>query len=90
VTTLGHGLKLMPPVYVKPYAKRRKNGAADAEAICEAVQRPGMRFVPVKHPEQQARPVLHRTLHLLIRQPAAVSFLIGATGAVLTTRLLHS
>ena len=90
VTTLGHGVKLMPSAYVRPYVKSQKNDAADAEAVFEAVQRPRMRFVPVKHPEQQAGLALHRTRHLLIRQPASVSFLIGATGAVLTTRPLHS
>jgi transposase len=51
---LGHDVRLMPPAYVKPYVKRHKNDAMDAEAICEAVQRPSMRFVPVKTPEQQA------------------------------------
>ena len=51
---LGHTVRLMPPAYVKPYVKRQKNDATDAEAICEAVQRPNMRFVPIKTPEQQA------------------------------------
>ena len=50
---LGHTVRLIPPAYVKPYVKRQKNDAADAEAICEAVQRPSMRFVPTKTPEQQ-------------------------------------
>src|ERR1700719_524951 len=68
---LGHTVKLMPPAYVKPYVKRQKNDAADAEAICEAVQRPNMRFVPVKQPDQQAGMVLHRTRALLIRQLTA-------------------
>jgi transposase len=49
---LGHTVRLIPPAYVKPYVKRQKNDAADAEAICEAVQRPSMRFVPTKTPEQ--------------------------------------
>jgi len=70
--TLGHTVKLMPPAYVKPYVKRQKNDAADAEAICEAVQRPNMRFVPTKTPEQQSCLVLHRTRHLFIRQQTAV------------------
>ncbi len=69
---LGHEVRLMPPKYVKPYVKRQKNDAADAEAICEAVQRPSMRFVPIKAPEQQAGLVLHRTRHLLVRQMVAV------------------
>jgi transposase len=69
---LGHAVRLMPPAYVKPYLKRQKNDAADAEAICEAVQRPSMRFVPTKTPEQQACLMLHRTRHLFIRQQTAV------------------
>ncbi len=64
----GHTVKLMPPAYVK----RQKNDAADAEAICEAVQRPNMRFVPTKMPEQQSCLMLHRARHLLIRQQTAV------------------
>ena len=51
---LGHTVRLMPPAYVKPYVKRHKNDAADAEAICEAVTRPNMRFVPTKTAEQQS------------------------------------
>ncbi len=58
---LGHTVRLIPPAYVKPFVKRQKNDAADAEAICEAVTRPTMRFVPVKSPEQQAAVMLHRT-----------------------------
>ena len=65
---LGHSVKLMPPSYVKPYIRRGKNDAIDAEAICEAVSRPGMRFVPVKSKEQQAVLMLHRTRALLVRQ----------------------
>ena len=65
---LGHEVRLMPPVYVKPYVKRGKNDAADAEAICEAVTRQTMRFVPVKSREQQAALSLHRARSLLIRQ----------------------
>src|ERR1700687_4907564 len=61
---LGHTVRLMPPAYVKPYVKRQKNDAADAEAICEAVTRPNMRFVPTKTPEQQSCLTLHRTRHL--------------------------
>lgn len=57
---------------MKPYLKRQKNDAADAEAICEAVQRPSMRFVPTKTPDQQACLMLHRTRHLFIRQQTAV------------------
>ena len=58
---LGHDVRLMPPRYVKPYVKRQKNDATDAEAICEAVSRTNMRFVPTKTPEQQSALVLHRT-----------------------------
>ncbi len=65
---LGHRVRLMPPQYVKPYVKRQKNDAADAEAICEAVARPTMRFVPIKTEEQQAALTLHRTRELLVRQ----------------------
>ena len=66
---LGHRVRLIPPAYVKPYVKRgKKNDAADAEAICEAAGRPGMRFVPVKSVEQQALLMLHRARALLIRQ----------------------
>ena len=69
---LGHTVRLMPPAYVKPYVKRQKNDAADAEAICEAVSRPSMRFVETKTPEQQSCLMLHRTRHLFIRQQTAV------------------
>ena len=69
---LGHTVRLMPPAYVKPYLKRQKNDAADAEAICEAAQRPSMRFVPTKTPDQQACLMLHRTRHLFIRQQTAL------------------
>src|SRR5512147_211888 len=68
IERLGHRVRLMPPRYVKAYVKTQKNDAADAEAICEAVTRPTMRFVPVKGEEQQAILVLHRTRELLIRQ----------------------
>src|ERR687898_750478 len=69
---LGHAVRLMPPAYVKPYVKRQKNDMADAEAICEAVTRANMRFVPTKTPEQQSGLMLHRTRHLFIRQQTAV------------------
>ena len=68
LTKLGHDVRLMPPAYVKPYVKRGKNDAADAEAICEAVTRQTMRFVPIKSREQQAALSLHRVRSLLIRQ----------------------
>src|SRR5476649_1679033 len=69
---LGHTVRLMPPAYVKPYVKRQKNDATDAEAICEAVTRANMRFVATKTPEQQSCLMLHRTRHLFIRQQTAV------------------
>jgi transposase len=65
---MGHQVRLMPPAYVKPYIKRGKNDAADAEEICEAVMRPTMRFVPIKSAEQQSALMLHRSRDLLIRQ----------------------
>lgn len=65
---LGHEVKLMPPAYVKPYVKRGKTDANDAEAICEAVTRPTMRFVAIKSPEQQAALSLHRSRNLLVKQ----------------------
>ena len=68
IGALGHDVRLIPPTYVKPYVKRQKNDAADAEAICEAVTRPSMRFVPVKGAERQGVLMLHRTRDLLMRQ----------------------
>src|SRR5450631_1349417 len=70
---LGHTVKLMPPSYVKAYLKRSKNDANDAAAICEAVTRPSMRFVPVKTKEQQTALMLHRTRQLLVRQRTMLS-----------------
>jgi transposase len=70
---LGHTVQLMPPRYVKPYVKRQKNDAADAEAICEAVTRPTMRFVEIKSCEQQGTLVLHRVRLMLIRQRTQLS-----------------
>jgi hypothetical protein len=66
--SLGHDVRLMPPQYVKAYVKRGKNDAADAAAICEAVTRPSMRFVPVKTDEQQSALTMHRVRELLVRQ----------------------
>jgi transposase len=65
---LGHEVRLMPPAYVKPYVKRNKSDAIDAAACCEAMSRPGMRFVQVKTVEQQAALSLHRSRELLVRQ----------------------
>ncbi len=68
IGALGHEVRLVPPIYVKPYVKRQKNDAADAATICEAASRPTMRFVAVKTREQQARMMLFRTRDLLVRQ----------------------
>jgi transposase len=72
LTRLGHKVRLMPAKDVKAYVKRNKNDAADAEAICEAVRRPRMRFVHVKSAEQQGRLMQHRTRDLLLRQRTQV------------------
>ena len=68
IGALGHEVKMIPPAYVKPYVKRQKNDAADAEAICEAVTRPSMHFVPVKSEARQGVLMLHRSRDLLMRQ----------------------
>jgi transposase len=73
IQTLGHDVRLMPPAYVKPYVKRQKNDAADAEAICEAVTRPTMRFVKIKSREQQSVMGLHRVRLMLMRQRIQLS-----------------
>jgi len=73
LAALGHTVKLMPPSYVKAYLKRSKNDANDAAAICEAVTRPSMRFVPIKTQEQQTGLMLHRTRQLLVRQRTMLS-----------------
>ena len=65
---MGHEVVLMPPAYTKPYVKRGKNDAADAAAVCEAMSRPEMRFVPVKSADQQAVLMLHKTRDLLVKQ----------------------
>jgi transposase len=70
---LGHEVRLIPPAYVKPFVKRQKNDEADAEAICEAAQRPTMRFVPVKTEAQQASGVVFRARDLLVRQRTQIS-----------------
>jgi len=69
----GHQVRLMPPSYVKPYVKRNKNDGRDAEAICEALSRPTMRFVAVKSVEQQATLAVHSTRSLLVRQRTMVA-----------------
>src|SRR5205823_14453524 len=70
---LGQEVVLLPPQYIKPYLKRGKNDAIDAAAICEAMSRPGMRFVPVKSAEQQAALMLLRVRELLLKQRTMLS-----------------
>jgi len=78
---LGHEVQLIPPAYVKPFVKRQKNDTADAEAICEAAQRPSMRFVPVKSEETQGAAMVFRIRELLIRQRTqAINALRGHLG----------
>lgn len=72
LTTLGHTVKLMPPQYVKPYVKTNKNDAADAEAVCEAVGRPTMRFVNIKTEEQQAILLIHREREGVVKERTAL------------------
>jgi transposase len=79
----GHDVRLMPPQYVRPYVKTNKHDAADAEAICEAVQRPSMRFVPVKEADQQAALMLHRSRELLVRQRTMLANAVRAHAAEL-------
>lgn len=78
ITALGHEVRLISPAYVKPYVKRHKNDAADAEAICEAVTRPNMHFVSIKSVEQQSVLVLHRSRDLLVRQRTMIMNAIRA------------
>ncbi len=73
---LGHDVRLMPATYVKPYVKRGKTDAVDAEAICEAVCRPTMRFVEIKTEDQQALLTVHRTRELVVRQRTQVANMI--------------
>ena len=83
IKKLGHEVRLVPPIYVKPFVKRQKNDASDAEAICEAALRPTMRFVAVKGEEQQARRMLFRTRDLLVRQRTqAINALRGSRSQI--------
>ncbi|MDH2357514.1 IS110 family transposase [Bradyrhizobium sp. SSUT112] len=98
IAALGHSVRLMPPAYVKPYVKRNKTDAADAEAICEAATRPTMRFVPVKTAEQQAASMALRTREMLMRQRSQTANalrghmaelgIIAGTGMTSITKLL--
>lgn len=99
---IGHEVRLMPPAYVKPYVKRGKTDAADAEAICEAVTRPTMRFVAMKSVEQQAVLMLHKSRDLMVRQRTmlinalrghlaeyGIVTGLGAAGVVASLKALH-
>jgi transposase len=81
LSKLGHEVRMMPPNYVKPYLRRQKNDAADAEAICEAVQRPNMRFVTLKSAERQSVLTLHKARELLVRQRTMLINAIRSHGA---------
>jgi len=83
---LGHEIVLIPPQYIKPYVKRGKNDAIDAEAICEAMSRPGMRFVPIKSREEQAALMLLKVRDLLSKQRTMLSNAIRGHAAVFGTR----
>ena len=93
IARFGHDTRLIPPAYVKPYVKRQKNDAADAEAICEAARRPTMRFVAVKSAEQQASAVVFRARDLLVRQRTqiinALRAHLGEYGAVVAKGPAH-
>ncbi len=94
ISKLGHDVKLIPPVYVKPYVKRGKSDAVDAAAICEAVTRPTMRFVEIKTPEQQAILAVHRTRDLIVRQQTQTINMLRAQlaefGVVLPQGVRHA
>lgn len=93
LATLGHEVRLMPPAYVKPYVKRSKTDAADAEAICEAVTRPTMRFVPVKSAQRQAALLDHKARDFLVRQRTqivnAIRAHLGEFGIVVPKGIHH-
>jgi transposase len=93
IEQLGHTVKLMAPQFVKPYVKTNKNDAADAEAICEAVSRPQMRFVPIKNVEQQAVLALHRARQGFVKARTAqanqIRGLLGEYGIILPQGISH-
>lgn len=82
IEMLGHTVRLIPPIYVKPFVKRQKNDAADAEAISEAASRPTMRFVALKTREQQSRAMIFRTRDLLVRQRTQLINALCATNTL--------
>lgn len=91
---MGHTVRLMAPQFVKPYVKTNKNDAADAEAICEAVARPNMRFVPIKNVEQQAVLALHRVRQGFVKARTAqanqIRGLLGEFGLIVPQVLATS
>ena len=93
IEQLGHTVKLMAPQFVKPYVKTNKNDAADAEAICEAVSRPQMRFVPIKNAEQQAVLALHRARQAFVKARTAqanqIRGLLGEYGIIFPQGISH-
>ena len=90
---LGHTVRLMAPQFVKPYVKTNKNDAADAEAICEAVSRPSMRFVPIKYPEQQALLAIHRARQGFVKARTAqanqIRGLLAEHGIIIPQGISH-
>lgn len=90
ITKLGHEVRLMPPAYVKPYVKRGKSDAGYAEAICEAVTRPTMRYVAIKAPEQQAALALHRTRDLFVKQRTQLVNMIRSLLAEIRRGIEHA
>jgi transposase len=94
IRKLGHAVRLMPPAYVKPYVKRGKSDASDAEAICEAVSRPTMRYVAIKSCEQQAALTVHRTRDLLVKQRTQlvnmIRGLLGEFGIEIRRGITHA
>ena len=93
LTALGHTVKLIAPQFVKPYVKTNKNDAADAEAICEAVSRPNMRFVPIKNGEQQAILAQHRARQGFVKARTAqanqIRGLLAEYGIVIPKGIVH-
>lgn len=90
LTAIGHEVRLMPPAYVKPYVKRGKTDAVDAEAICEAVTRPTMRFVPVKSSDRQAALLDHKARDFLVRQRTQIVNAIRAHLGEFGVRGIHN